>query len=100
MVIATPFGEIALTTLALLLTLFVLLPVQSFLCFKVKNLFIRLLPVILLSALILVYFVMSIITAGGWDPFYFTTLAVLTGLMLLPCGIVWGVWGVRRIYKK
>lgn len=100
MMFHTWFGEIELSTLALLLTLFIILPAQIFLCFRMENLFVRLLPVIVLSALILFYFVMSIMTAGSWDPFFFIVFAVLTGLMLLPCGIVWGIWAVVRIYKK
>lgn len=93
------WGEIELTTLVLLLTVFVVVPVQIFLCFRVKNLFARLLPVILLSGVLLIYIVMGL-SGSGWDTLGYTLLAILTGFMLLACGIVWGVWAVRRIYKK
>lgn len=95
----TWFGEIELTTLVLLLTLLVILPVQIFLCFRVKNLFIRLLPVILLSGLILIYVTMGM-AYSGWDTVGYTLLAILTGFMLLVCGLIWGVWAVMRFYRK
>lgn len=93
------FGEIELTTLVLILTLFVLLPVQIYLCFRVRNLFARLLPVILLSGLILIYITMGM-SDSGWDTVGYTLLAILTGFMLLACGIVWGVWAVMRFYRN
>ncbi|MBQ8237610.1 MAG: hypothetical protein IJZ39_05645 [Oscillospiraceae bacterium] len=93
------FGEIELTTLVLLLTLFVVLPVQIFLCFRVKHLFARLLPVLLLSALLLICIAAGM-THSGWDTLGYTLLATLTGLMLLPCGIVWGIWAIVQSYKK
>lgn len=95
----TWFGGIELTALALILTVFVLIPVQIFLCFRVKNLFIRLLPVLLLFSLILIYSLMGL-AGSGWDTVGYTYLAIVTGLMLLPCGIVWGVWAVTRLYRK
>ena len=42
-------NDIELTTAVLIFSIFILLPVQLLLCFKVKSSILRLLPVILLS---------------------------------------------------
>ena len=92
-------GDIELTTVVLNLSSAVFLPVQLLLCFKVKSKMIRLLPVIVLSA-ITAFLVVMAAMATGWDGLGYIFLAIFTGLMLLACGIGWGIWGITRLIRK
>ncbi len=94
------FGEIEITTLAIIVSVVVLFPVQLLLCFKVKSLTIRLVPVITLSILTSLFVVLSIFSPN-WDGLGYASLSILSGIMLLVCGIGWGIWSVvHRVRKK
>ena len=88
------FGKIEITTLAIIASVVVLFPIQLLLCFKVKNLTIRLTPVITLPILIAL-FVFLWIFSPNRDGLGYASLAMLAGIMLLMCGI--GRW-LRRSY--
>ena len=92
-------GDIELTTLVLIFSIVVLLPVQLLLCFKVKSKVIRLLPVIVLSVLTIIFTVMSI-AITGWDGLGYIFLAIFAGFMLLVCGMGWGIWAITRYVQK
>ena len=77
----------------------VLLPFQLFLCFKVKKLILRLLPVTALFVLASA-FIISSFTASGWDAIGYILLALFTGFMIIACGIGWGIWAIYRVIKK
>ena len=77
----------------------VLLPFQLFICFKVKKLILRLLPVIILFALALAFIICSF-SASGWDAIGYIFLALFTGFMILACGIGWAVWTIYCAVKK
>ena len=93
------WGEIELTTLTLILAVCVVLPGQLVLCFRAKNQTVRLLPVIIFTALTLLNLLMGL-TTTGWDGLGLLVLAILCAIMLLASGIGWGVWAITRIYKK
>ena len=92
-------GNVELTTLACILSVAILLPVQLLLCFKVKSLTLRLLPVLALSALTAVLLGLAC-TAPSWDNLGYALLAILTGTMLLLCGAGWAIWAVIRWARK
>lgn len=92
-------GDIELTTFVLIFSIVVLLPVQLFLCFKVKSKAIRLLPVIVLSILTIIFVVISVANTG-WDGLGYIFLGIFTGFMLLMCGIGWGIWAITKRVKK
>lgn len=92
-------GDIEVTTLVLHLSIAVFLPIQLLLCFKVKRKMLRLLPVIILSVLTAFFLIMAA-TATGWDGLGYIFLAIFTGLMLLACGIGWGIRGISRLVKR
>lgn len=94
------FGDVELTTLVLVFSVFVLLPIQLLLCFKVRSKIVRLLPVIALSALSICFLVMAALSSG-WTSLGYVFFAVFTGWMLLVCGIGWAIWAIiKRIKGK
>lgn len=92
-------GDISLSELVLFISVVVILPIQLLLCFKVKPLFVRLLPAILLCVLALASILMSL-TATGWDTLGYIFFAIYAAIMILMCGIGWGVWAIVNIIKK
>ena len=92
-------GDIELTTAVLIFSIVLLLPIQHLLCFKVKSIAIRLLPVILLSIPTIIFTVMSV-AITGWDGLGYIFLAIFTGFMLLMCGVGWGIWAISKLIKK
>lgn len=93
------YGGIELTTLTLILSVLLLFPFQIFLCFKVKSLFLRLLPVMLLGAACGWFLILSF-AIGGWDSLGYTVLAIFSGFMLLTSAIGWGVWALCLWHRK
>ena len=93
------WGTVELTTLILIISVVVLMPLQVLICFKVKSLNVRLLPVICLS-IVSVALVLAGLMAQGWDGLGYAILAAFTGFMLFMCGIGWGIWGIVRYIKK
>ena len=94
------YGDIELTTLVLGLSVVILFPLQLLLCFKIRSLFLRLLPVIILflsaAALLLAGFY-----APGWDGMGYILLAILVCFMICACGISWVFWAIIcKIRKK
>lgn len=73
--------------------------VQFLLCFKAKRLVLRLLPATALLAATSVFLVLTAITKG-WDVIGYLLLTVYTALMLLSCGIVWGIFAIVKLIKK
>lgn len=92
-------GNGELTIIALIVSVAVILPVQLLLCFKIRKIVIRLLPVIVLSVLTAVLSLLAAVTSG-WDSLGYIVLAVFTGIMLLACGSAWGIWAIAKRMKK
>lgn len=87
------------TELFLLIVAVLLFLLQLFLCFKVKSLKLRLLPILILGAMIAVFVVLIFLT-DGWDSLGFLVLAIWTAILLIPCGIGWGVWTIAKKRKN
>lgn len=92
-------GNGELTIIALIVSVAVILPVQLLLCFKIRKIVIRLLPVMVLSVLTAVLSLLAAITSG-WDSLGYVFLAVFAGIMLLVCGGAWGIWAIAKRMKK
>ena len=92
-------GEVNLTTLVLIFSIFILLPWQLLLCFKVKRIVLRLLPSIVLFAATAIFFAFIYI-ADGWDSLGYLFLALFTGFLLLVCGLAWLVWAIVRAASR
>ena len=93
------FGFFEIKTEYFVLILSVLtLSLQLLLCFKAKKLFPRLLPLILFAILTAVFFVL-IFLSSGWESVGFLLLAICAAILLLVCGIGWGIWGIIQHHK-
>ena len=80
-------------------TVFVVLPIQLVLCFKAKKRLIKLLPTAVFAVATIVFYILMI-TAKDWSALVYVILAVFFGVLLLFCGIAWGIWAVLRLVKK
>ena len=92
-------GNIDPSTIFFILSAAVLLPVQILLCFKVKNIFVRLLPVIIFSLPTIVFLVIGL-SVTGWDALGYILLAILAGYMALACICGWIIWAIAKLIKK
>ena len=91
--------DIEVTTLIAITSVLVVLPIQLLLCFKVKPIFLRLLPSILLTGTTILLFAMMA-TSRDWDAIGYAVLGVFSGVLLIFSGIGWGIWAIVRCIKK
>lgn len=92
-------GDINLTVTVIAVCAVIVLPLQLFLCFKVKNQLLRLLPVLLLLIAGVVMMALAS-SAEGWDGLGYLILALYCAFMLLACGIAWIVWTFVHYIKR
>lgn len=90
------YVEIALK---LMLLAAVPLPIQLFLCLKVKSLFLRTLPVIVLGAVGGMFFLLSLDDPGLYGLGYMV-LGIYAAMMLIGCALGWGVWALWLWHGK
>ena len=83
----------------LILCIAFVFPCQLWLCFKVRSVTVRLLP--LVTFLILtVIFAILMANATGWDGLGYFFLALLTAVLFGVCGVCWGAFAIVKIVKK
>jgi len=92
-------GDIDLTTVIIFGSILVLIPLQLLMCFKMKKIWVKLLPMAIFLTLIIA-FVCMIPIAKGWDGIGYWILAMLSGIMLAACAIGWFIWFVIKMIKK
>lgn len=92
-------GDLELTTLTLILSFAVFLPLQLLLCFKVRSRMLRLLPVLLLAGSAAVFCLLSL-AAAGWNRMVFLFIGIFAAFTLLFCGIGWGIWAIIRSARR
>ena len=51
------------------------------------------------NILMFIFAVMAV-AVDGWDSLGYLFLAIFTGLMLIACGMGWGIWMISRFLKK
>lgn len=71
--------------------------VQLALCFKVKKLFVRLLPLTLFLALAVCLIILSYVYYEGWDGLGALLCGLYSGLLALVCALTLGFW---TVFKK
>ena len=91
--------DVEITSLIAISSVFVVLPIQLLLCFKVKPVFLRLLPSILLTGTTILLFAMMA-ASRDWDAIGYAVLGVFSGVLLIFSGIGWGIWAIVRCIKK
>lgn len=87
--------EIDLPTIVVFVSVISALILQLLLCFKVKKIFIKLLPIALLIVSTIVFSVCSA-SINGWDGLGYLFFALLSFGLILVCGVGWGVWAIVR----
>lgn len=92
-------GDVELTSLAILLGVVAVLPVQLLLCFRVRSRWIRLAPALLFTVLTALLLLLTY-RAQDWDALGYLFFALTTGYALLLSGIGWGIWGLIRFFQK
>ena len=92
-------GDVELTTLTIIVAVAAILPIQLLLCFKVKNLLLRLLPS-MLFAIVTIFFFAMIFSSQDWDAIGYAILAMLAGILLFMSGVAWGIWGIVVCVRK
>ena len=85
--------------MVLIIAVLSLFPIQLFLCFRARRMFVRLLPVMVLSASV-VYWGVKTAQTGGWGGLLYLVFAAISGYMLLMCGLGWAIWGLLRLLRK
>lgn len=91
--------DIEVTTLIAITSVLVVLPIQLLLCFKVKPIFLRLLPSMLLTGTTILLFAMMA-ASREWDAIGYAVLGVFSGVLLIFSGIGWGIWGLVALIRK
>ena len=91
--------DVEVTTLIAITSVLVVLPIQLLLCFKVKPVFLRLLPSILLTGTTILLFAMMA-ASRDWDAIGYAVLGVFSGVLLVFSGIGWGIWGLVALIRK
>ena len=85
--------------LLLIICLVVVFAIQLVLCFKVKFLIIKLLPILALFVATIAFIIIMLVTTG-WDAIGYLLLALITGIGVLVCGFAWFIWGVYKLIKR
>ena len=82
------------------LGLAIVFSVQLFISLRVGNVFVRLLPSILLFISTAALLVHTYTTDGGWDAVGYLLLALLSGALLASCLLALIVGGIVRLIRK
>ena len=83
-----------------LLVSVLLIVLQLLLCFRVKNLWLRLLPCFLGTVISVALVILSFFLED-WDRFGLLFLALCSAVLLCMCGLAWGIWAiVKWILRK
>jgi hypothetical protein len=69
------------------------LAVQLLLCFKVKNIFLKLIPMILLIISTIALYVVGQ-SLDPWEGFAYGVLSAFSFIWLIVCGVCWGIWAI------
>lgn len=93
-------GDFAIRTDLLILLMFTMtVLLQVFLCFKVKNMIFRLLPVCITLVLTVAFVTLGVVF-DGWDSFGYFFLALCSAVLLSGSGIGWGIFAILKIKNK
>ena len=91
--------DIDITTVIIVASVLIAFPIQLLLCFKVKTLFLRLTPSLVLVTASASFFILMKV-ATDWSAIGYAVLFVLSGVLLASCGLAWGIWAVVSLIKK
>ena len=81
------------------ITAAVVLIIQLVLCVKTHKLWLRILPACLCAAASAVFFLVSFFS-DGWDAIGFLFLTIFFAVLLLVCGIGWGICAISGKLRR
>ena len=76
------YGDIPFANCVIIFSLIVILPVQILICFKAKSIFVRFIPIIVFTAAILIWIILSFAVAGWIVVFVFCRIYVVYDIRL------------------
>lgn len=92
-------GDINFTVIILIFSAVAVLPFQIILCFKIKPLILRLMPVILFSLTAAVFALLSL-TAQDVKALLCVFFTIYAVFLLFVCGVGWGLCALIRALKN
>ena len=75
------------------------LPIQLWLCFKVKHFIVKLIPTVLFAVAFLVFILLKS-NSKDWDALAYGVMAVIIGVQLVFDLLAWAIWAVKRMVAK
>ena len=93
------FNGIDITIVFILLALLVVIPIQVLLCFKVRKLWLRLIPIIVSVVLTIACIMMHFISTG-WDALGWLFFAIYGVSSIVICAIVWLTWFFIKRFRR
>lgn len=91
-------GDINLTLVVMLLCALVILPIQLLLCFKVKRLWLRLVPTVLFCTLSVISFILTM-TITGWDVLLWLIILIYSLFVSAVCALSWIIYALVNLRK-
>lgn len=92
-------GDVNLTLIVMALAAFVFLPLQMLLCFKVRSLFIRLMPVIIFTVLSVMSGILCM-TITGWDVLLWLVILIYSLFSDAVCALGWIIYSLITLGKS
>lgn len=92
-------GEVNVTSVILVLSVVLVLPMQYCLCRAERTLFVRLLPT-LIFALGMAVCVTLAYSVTDWDAVFYALFAAYCGILLAADAIGWLLWAIVRTVKR
>lgn len=92
-------GDWNLTVVVLVFCAAVVLPVQLWLCFRVRRLITRLAPALIALLVGAASLVLLWITPG-WEGLIYAFGLIYAGFLLAASGLGWLLWGLARLRKR
>ena len=92
-------GDVNIAPIFFAVSILVVFPVQLLLCFKVKSRVVRLIPVFIFTALLILFTVMFFATSD-WSKIAYLIFIIYALFLLLMSGFAWGVCAVSRKLRK
>ncbi len=90
--------DINLTFVILLFSAFVILPLQLLLCFKVRPLWIRLIPTVLFCTISVISFILTM-TITGWDVLFWLIILIYSLFASVVCALAWIICALINLGK-
>ena len=93
-------GDVELTEVIIYVSILIMIPLQLLLCFRVKKLWLKLLPSLSFIILIVFFLCLANQNSIGWDGIGYFILAIFAGILLTACALAWLIWLIWNLILK